>query len=551
MQFAKSMIKTRVNLLSTYRIGLDMIKELGTFSLNVNHYVTINVVKCMDRRLIVNLLFILIATGLSFSQGIDVMSISGGIDGSNFQQFVNRVNSAPAPDRTAIVDSFMAVAPSFPYIEDPIAYFIYRGSVTSVYVPGDANGWNPTGSPMTKLSTTDLWYSSQFFESDARLDYKFVLNGSSWILDPRNSHTVSGGYGPNSELAMPQYVQPWEIVYRPSILHGRTESKTIYSTFRSVNYSVRIYLPPGYDASMETYPTVYFQDGSEYVSLGSTVNVLDNLIDSIKIRPVIGIFVTPINRNEEYAGSVRTQYQQFFAYELVPFIDSVYRTIASPQYRAVIGDSYGGNISALISYNHPDLFGNCGLHSGAFQPYSYEAFNLIVNGAVKKDSIKYCSIWGTYESSLTQNMRAFRDSLIFKGYDFIWQERHEGHSWGLWRATTDIILQDFFPVVTGVNEFGTTPVAAHLDQNYPNPFNPRTNITFSIPAESYITLKIYDLLGREVGELAQGKKAPGHYSVPWNADGMPDGIYFCRIKVSNLSSPGQSVTEVRKMLLLK
>jgi enterochelin esterase family protein len=105
---------------------------------------------------------------------------------------------------------------------------------------------------------------------------------------------------------------------------------------------------------------------------------------------VIAVFVTPTNRNTEYAGSVRTQYQQFFAFVLVYIIDSIYRTLPLPQNRVVLGDSYGGNISALISYNHPDLFGNCGIHSGAFQPNSYEAFNLIVDGAVKKDSIKYC-----------------------------------------------------------------------------------------------------------------------------------------------------------------
>ena len=505
----------------------------------------------MDRRLIFNSLFILIATGLSLSQGIDPLTLSRQTEGSNFQQFVNRVTSAPAEERTAIVDSFMAVVPSFPYIEDPVAYFIYRGNATSVNVPGDANLWSQTSLPMTKLSTTDLWYASQYYESDARLDYKFVLNESNWILDPRNPHTISGGFGPNSELAMPQYVQPWEITYRPAILHGRTETKTIYSNFRSVNYNVRIYLPPAYDASTDKYPASYFQDGSDYVGLGSTVNVLDNLIDSVKIRPVIGVFVTPINRNEEYAGSVRTQYQQFFAYELVPFIDSIYRTIRSPQYRAVIGDSYGGNISALISYNHPDLFGNCGLHSGAFQPYSYEAFNLIVNGPVKSDSIRYCSVWGTYESSLTQNMRAFRDSLIEKGYDFKWEERHEGHSWGLWRATTDILLQDFFPVVTGVNGFDPMPAIVHLDQNYPNPFNPQTQISFSLREASYVTLKIYDLLGREIATLFQHRRMQGAQSVTWSADGLPGGIYFYHIQVSNTSNPIQSVTQVRKMLLLK
>ncbi|MBI5475432.1 MAG: T9SS type A sorting domain-containing protein [Ignavibacteriales bacterium] len=458
-----------------------------------------------------------------------------GTKDSNFQLFINRVNSAPAQDRTAIVDSFMLAVPSFPFIEDPVAHFIYRGNVTSVNVPGDANGWSSSGYPMIKLSTTDFWYTSQVFESDARLDYKFILNGSSWILDPRNPHIVSGGYGPNSELAMPQYVQPWEIQYRSAIPYGRTEAKTIYSNFRSVNYSVTIYLPPGYDAASESYPTVYFQDGSEYISLGKTVNVIDNLIDSLKIQPVIGVFVTPTNRNEEYAGTTRTQYQQFFAYELVHFIDSVYRTLTSPQYRAVMGDSYGGNISALISYNHPDLFGNCGLHSGAFQSNGYEAFNLIVNGVNKKDSIKYFSVWGTYESPLTQNMRSFRDSLINQGYDFTWQERHEGHSWGLWRATTDLILQSFFPLITDVKDGAELPQQIKLYQNYPNPFNPTTNLGFRIVDFGFVSLKIFDLLGREVTTLVNETKQPGEYKVRWNAEEVASGVYLYRLQSGSIS----------------
>jgi enterochelin esterase-like enzyme len=480
------------------------------------------------------LLTFFVIIGVSLSQTSPLTMLVRETQDSNFQQFINRVNSAQSQDRTAIVDSFMLAVPSFPFIENPVAHFIYRGNVTSVNVPGDANGWSSSGYPMTKLSTTDFWYSSQVFESDARLDYKFILNGSSWILDPRNPHTVSGGFGPNSELAMPQYVQPWEIQYRSTISHGRTEAKTIYSNYRSVNYSVTIYLPPGYDAASESYPTVYFQDGSEYISLGKTVNVIDNLIDSLKIQPVIGVFVTPTNRNEEYAGTTRTQYQQFFAYELVHFIDSVYRTLTSPQYRVVIGDSYGGNISALISYNHPDLFGNCGLHSGAFQPNSYEAYNLIVNGAVKKDSIKYCSVWGTYETPLTQNMRSFRDSLINQGYDFTWQERHEGHSWGLWRATTDIMLQSFFPLITDVKDGTEFPQQIKLYQNYPNPFNPITIINYQLSNDNYITLKVYDILGREVATLVNGFKKMGRYEVELDGSMLTSGVYLYRLQTGSL-----------------
>jgi enterochelin esterase-like enzyme len=91
------------------------------------------------------------------------------------------------------------------------------------------------------------------------------------------------------------------------------------------------------------------------------------------------------------------------------------RTNLSAAERTVIGDSYGGNISELISYNHPEVFGNCGLQSGAFGPNGNEACNLIARGPLKP--IKYYSVWGTY-SEVTSNMRSFRDTMIAEGYFF-------------------------------------------------------------------------------------------------------------------------------------
>ena len=94
---------------------------------------------------------------------------------------------------------------------------------------------------------------------------------------------------------------------------------------------------PGYIILLN-YPAVYFQDGAEYISLGSAVNVLDNLIDSAKIDKIVGVFVTPNNRNNEYAGTIRNQYRLFFVNELVPLIDSLYSTYNDPAKRLVLGD---------------------------------------------------------------------------------------------------------------------------------------------------------------------------------------------------------------------
>ncbi|HLX12574.1 MAG TPA: alpha/beta hydrolase-fold protein [Bacteroidota bacterium] len=464
---------------------------------------------------------------------------------NQFQSFLSKVDSLATNEaKMAAVDSFMTYAATkgFPFIEGDTATFLYRGSSSSVYLSGDMDGWPLPGEAMRNLAGTDLFYYTHLYEPTARLDYKFQLNGATWILDPLNLHQVAGGFGPNSELAMPQFVQPWEIAYKPSILHGATAPLRLFSTNMNANYNITVYLPPGYDTN-KTYPVAYFQDGGDYINLGSAINILDNLLDSNLIHPVIGVFVTPNNRNVEYAGSARDQYVAFFAEELVPYIDSHYQTIAQAASRAVIGDSYGGNISALISYYHPELFGKCGLHSGAFQPYNYEAYNLFLNSPPL--NVQFAAVWGTYEP-LPQVMHPFRDSLHDKGYRFEWLELPEGHSWGLWRHTTAFILENFFPAsVDGVAPIARgTPRGFRLDQNYPNPFNPTTTIRYEIPKSAHVVLTIENVLGQEVTRLVDQVEEPGEKTVQFKATNFPSGVYLCRIFAG-------AFTDARKMVLVK
>jgi uncharacterized protein (TIGR02145 family) len=88
------------------------------------------------------------------------------------------------------------------------------------------------------------------------------------------------------------------------------------------------------------------------------------------------------------------------------------------------------------------------------------------------------------------------------------------------------------------------PKEFFLLQNYPNPFNPQTKISFSVPKESFITLKIYDLLGREVATLLQEKKEVGEYTVTWNADKVPSGVYFYKLLAGDF-------IQTKKMVLMK
>ncbi|MBS1551618.1 MAG: T9SS type A sorting domain-containing protein [Bacteroidetes bacterium] len=83
-----------------------------------------------------------------------------------------------------------------------------------------------------------------------------------------------------------------------------------------------------------------------------------------------------------------------------------------------------------------------------------------------------------------------------------------------------------------------------LSQNYPNPFNPTTKINFSIPKNGIVTLKVYDVLGKEVMTLINEQKAAGSYEVVFNAGNLASGAYFFRMQSGEFS-------EIKRMMLIK
>jgi hypothetical protein len=81
----------------------------------------------------------------------------------------------------------------------------------------------------------------------------------------------------------------------------------------------------------------------------------------------------------------------------------------------------------------------------------------------------------------------------------------------------------------GREKITEAPVRFGLEQNYPNPFNPVTAIRYALSADGYTTLKVYDILGREVATLVDEVMLSGTHTIIWDATGMPSGVYFCRV----------------------
>jgi hypothetical protein len=88
------------------------------------------------------------------------------------------------------------------------------------------------------------------------------------------------------------------------------------------------------------------------------------------------------------------------------------------------------------------------------------------------------------------------------------------------------------------------PLRIELAQNFPNPFNPTTVIRYALAQRSFVSLKVFDVAGREVAVLLEGKAAAGSHSVHWNAAYLPSGIYFYQLSTA-------AGTATKKLMLLK
>ncbi len=118
-------------------------------------------------------------------------------------------------------------------------------------------------------------------------------------------------------------------------------------------------------------------------------------------------------------------------------------------------------------------------------------------------------------------------------------------------APLDTWLRDVLPIephpfIQSVEEDKSKvqPTRFVLDQNYPNPFNPATRISYSIPQGVYVSLRVFDLVGREVATLVNEQQPAGNYIASFEGDGFSSGVYFYRLVAGNVS-------ETKKMLLLR
>lgn len=371
---------------------------------------------------------------------------------SEFSQISARIKSATEANQ--LYDSLSATV-SIPFTRHDSVLFLYRGQAKTVEWMGDFNGWGYSKEFYNKgkqVDGTNLWYLKCAFPTDARLDYKILVNGTSWLLDPENKNLQWSGVGggsPNSELRMPDWKEDPVVIEREEVPKGKIIRDLLFnSSILGYQVTYSVYLPHQHK-SLEALPTVYITDGYEYLhpQMGNMAVILDNLIYDKKIKPAIAIFIDhrePVNRGNNRRMNelaMNTRYLDFFVQEFIPAIEAKYPARQESKSRVILGTSMGGLTATYFAFSRPDIFGLVGIQSPAFYTRP-QIYSLCSNPADPKMKISMTTGLIHDTSTDSRKMKAILES---SSCEYHYREVNEGQSWGNWKRLIDDILIDLIP----------------------------------------------------------------------------------------------------------
>lgn len=349
------------------------------------------------------------------------------------KSLLRQVDGLTDPDaKTAAVEHYLATRGGNPVVEQNsrLIFFVRDdGTGRTPRIVGDFNAWAMTpqgydahaGTPV-RIAGTPWSYLEGTAFTNARLEYTLLFEKEA-AIDPRNPRTVRTFTGPRSEIRMPFFASHPEVDGPMPAQRGRVTEHTVTSRALEGTRRVWTYVPAGYDASQDLYPTVYFLDGGNYIDWMAVPSVFDRLIAATRIPPVIAVFVEPGNRHEEYSRN--PAWRAFVATELVPYVDSRLRTFPAPDQRVIFGSALGAYGALDLAVEHPGVFGLC----AAIAPPA-QAATLITNqtqGQRAVFGVRFFVLGATYDTDV-KGARTLRTALEDARANVVYEEVPEGHA---------------------------------------------------------------------------------------------------------------------------
>lgn len=281
--------------------------------------------------------------------------------------------------------------------------------------------------------------------------YQLIIDGTP-VNDPA-SKTYFGWGQASSGLEVPHPKVDFDKA--KIVPHGEVRERWYHSGLTKKLRRVFVYTPPDYDANIKRrYPVLYLQHGAgeserAWTKQGKANFILDNLINSGKAVPMIvvmdngyarkpGVELPPDSWGNEAFGEVLIK-------DLIPLIDSKYRTIKSKNYRAIAGLSMGGGQALEVGLNHLDKFSWVGGFSSLLKNFDVdESYNGVFKNPISAN-LKLKLLWlacGTQDNFYSTN-KAAHEALEKVGIRHIWVGSEGGHTWLVWRR----YLRDFTSII--------------------------------------------------------------------------------------------------------
>jgi enterochelin esterase family protein len=309
-------------------------------------------------------------------------------------------------------------------------------------------GGGPPGLVMTKDST-GLWTVTTAVPVEpGTYRFNFRVNGAR-VPDPQTTRFSDERVGTNSVFEVPGPDGAFQ-AYDRSIPHGAVAEVEYWSTSLGAKRRAHIYTPPGYMKNSTRYPVLYLVHGAgdsdnSWTSVGHANYILDNLIAAGKARPMI--VVMPFGHTPDRPGVdmlANTDFGDDLLKDLIPFIETNFRTLNGTATRAMAGLSMGGAHTLQYGLTHPELFGYVGVFSMGLldtaQVARYESRNAAaLQRAGKEMKLVYYAMGK--DDFLYRSVAPTRAVLDRQGIKYVYHESGGGHTWINWRA----YLNDFAP----------------------------------------------------------------------------------------------------------
>lgn len=358
--------------------------------------------------------------------------------------------------------------------DNSVTFRLFAPEVTAVQITGD---FLPTEKMQTPYGEMDVPGKAELTKDEKGVwsyktnnltpelySYSFIVDGLT-IADPYNPFLIRDiGTVTNIFLISGGHAELYKV---NDIPHGTVAKRWYYSPGLQMNRRLTIYTPPGYEQSSEKYPVLYLLHGAggdeeAWIELGRTSQIMDNLINQGKAKPMIVVMPNGNVVQDAAPGAGRDGFykpqfvlpkQMDGTYEanfmdVVNFINNNYHVKADKEHRAIAGLSMGGFHSMHISRYYPNTFDYVGLFSAAFVPREDVTSAVYKNieetlKAQKENGYKLYWIAIGKKDFLYDANKDFRKKLDEIDMDYLYTESEGGHIWRNWR----VYLSDFVPLL--------------------------------------------------------------------------------------------------------